>query len=741
VDFKKTVTTVARLVGYKPKFNTPTFEDLKQAFLGHHPSADFSYLERAHEFGEKAHEGQQRKSGEPYFTHPIAVGYILAENKLDMVTVAAGLLHDVLEDCNVELATLENLFGADLAQVVDGVTKIGKVRFQDKNQAQAENYRKMIWAMSNDIRVLVVKLADRHHNMQTLHHLPEHKREAISRETLEIYAPLAQRIGMSHFRNELERLSFMYLEPEAYVDLQMQIAERDKKYRHFMESTAETMEHILRDHDVPVEVSSRVKSPYSIYKKMLRTRATLDGLYDYYAFRLITDSVENCYRIFGLLHGNWRHIPGRIKDFIATPKPNLYQSIHTTLISATGQPFEVQVRTQMMHRIAEEGVAAHWTYKNGRLINVGKNDFVNWLRRVADDNREIQDTDEFLETIKGTLQTKDILVFTPDSEIKTLPQGATPLDFAYLIHSEVGNTAVAAKVDGKMVPLRSELRSGSIVEIITKTNQRPSEEWLKIVKTPSARAKIRSFLRAEEKTKAVDIGKNLFEQELKRHKIPLKSIRREQFQAVLAQFEKKKVEDFYSALGFGSITPKKAVRPFLPEDPETQDRQIVRENRLQRAIQKISRKSKQMVLVRGHNDILVTLSKCCNPILGDEIVGFITQGKGISVHKRECPEFVRLNINPERKIEVAWDMAEDERRIFNVAIRLVTEDRAGLVAEISRAIAETTTNIHNLKAQVNDEKSMGIFDIIVQIHSLDHFNKVAKSLKKIKGVLDMERVN
>ena len=345
---------------------------MKQSFLGHHPSADFSYLERVYSFGEQAHQGQTRQSGEPYFTHPIAVGTILAENKLDMVTVAAGLLHDVLEDCQVDTATLEAQFGEDLARVVDGVTKIGKVRFQDKNQAQAENYRKMIWAMSNDIRVLVVKLADRFHNMQTLHHLPEEKQIRISRETLDIYAPLAQRIGMSHFRNELERLSFMYLEPEAYNDLQHQIVERDKKHRDFMETITSALQGILGDHNVPVEVSSRIKSPYSIYKKMQRKRASLEGLYDYYAFRLITDSVENCYRIFGLLHGKWRHIPGRIKDFIATPKTNLYQSIHTTLLSPEGQPFEVQIPPRMMHRIAEEGVAAHWTYKNGRLINVGK---------------------------------------------------------------------------------------------------------------------------------------------------------------------------------------------------------------------------------------------------------------------------------------------------------------------------------------------------------------------------------
>ena len=384
-------------------------------------------MKKAYEFGSRAHEGQFRRSGEPYFSHPLTVGLILAENKLDMVTVAAGFLHDVLEDCQVEPAELAREFGQDLVKVVDGVSKIGKVKFRDKEQAQAENYRKMILAMSNDIRVLVVKLADRYHNMLTLNHLPPQKQQRISQETLDIFAPLAQRIGMSHFRNELERLSFSYLEPEAYRDLEKQIVSREKSHRKFLGTVATDLKDLLAESGVTSDVSSRIKSPYSIYKKMKRKNCSLEGLYDYYAFRVITDTVENCYRIFGLLHGKWRHIPGRIKDFVATPKSNLYQSIHTTLISAEGQPFEVQVRTEMMHRIAEEGVAAHWTYKNGRLINVGKNDFVGWLKRFADDQKEVQDTDEFLETIKGQLNSKDILVFTPQEEIKTLPMGVYPL--------------------------------------------------------------------------------------------------------------------------------------------------------------------------------------------------------------------------------------------------------------------------------------------------------------------------
>jgi len=736
MDIRKTVSAVARMVGYKHSGETPTFPELVEEFEKHHAGADLSYLEKAFAFGGKAHDGQTRQSGEPYFSHPTSVGFILAANKMDMVTIAAGFLHDTIEDCDVEYAELSREFGEDLARIVDGVTKIGKVRFRDKEEAQAENYRKMILAMSVDVRVLIVKLADRYHNMQTLDHLKPEKRRRISQETLDIFAPLAQRIGMSHLRSQLERLAFYHLEPEAYNELQRQIVEREKKNRNFLSSVAGELRLIVDEHTVPCDVSSRVKSPFSIYRKLKRKDCHLDGLYDYYAFRLITDSVENCYRIFGLLHGRWRHIPGRIKDFIATPKPNAYQSIHTTLISRNGQPFEVQIRTAMMHRIAEEGVAAHWTYKNGRLINVGKNDFALWLKKVADDNKDVADSEEFLDTIKGQLQSKDILVFTPRSEIKTLPMGATPLDFAYLIHTEVGNRAVAAKVDGKMVPLRSELHSGNIVEIVTKRGQHPNEGWLSIVKTPSARAKIRAWLRNEETSKAVDVGRTLFEQELKRNKVPLRKINRDAISAHLASFDKKKIEDFYAAIGFGSITPRKAVKPFLPEGNETEE---PKENRLQKAIQKISRKSKQMVLVKGYNDILVTLAGCCNPILGDEIAGYITQGRGISVHKKRCPELLRQNQNPERRMDVAWDTSGSEEQLFTASIRVFTEDRSGMLADISNAISDTKTNIQNLKATVND--TMGILDIVLQIRTIDHLNKVIRIVKRIRGVINIERVS
>lgn len=736
------VSKVAKKVGLNRVPITP-FEEIEKEFLRHHPQADASYLAKAYDFSQKSHEGQVRRSGDPYFIHPAAVGLMLAESKLDMETIAAGLLHDVVEDCEVELDTLSTKFGHNLAKIVDGVTKIGNLKFRDKTEAKAENYRKMIIAMSQDPRVLLVKLADRTHNMQTLGFLPDEKKRRISQETLEIFSPLAHRIGMSNLKLELERLSFFYLEPEAYADLDRQLKEREKKNTRFMERVSSSLNEVLGEYGVQAEVSSRIKSHYSIFKKLQRKNVTLDGIYDYYAFRILTQTVEDCYKIFGLLHGSWRHIPGRIKDFIATPKPNLYQSIHTTLISESGQPFEVQVRTFMMHRLAEEGVAAHWTYKNGKLLSVGTTEFAKWLQKMADDYHEVDESEDLLESIKGQLQTDEILVFTPASEIKTLAKGSTPLDFAYMIHTEVGHHAVGAKVDGKMVPLRSVLQSGSIVEIITKDSQRPSPEWLQFVKSPSARTKIRQWLRAEEKKKAVEMGRNLFERELKRQKIPLKKVNNQAISEQLPHFGIKKQEDFFSAIGFGNLTPQKAVKPFLPEGSEMQgpSAEEIRENRLKRAFNRLSRKSKSMVKVRGFNDLLINLGKCCNPIIGDEIIGHITQGRGVTVHRKDCKSFRNQAILPERKIEVRWDKDTGDDTLFHVKLRVFTEERNGMIADISQAIANNKTNVRELTAQINEEQGMGIFDIGIQVHSLDHFRKVIQGLKKVKGFLSYERLN
>jgi GTP pyrophosphokinase len=738
---------------WKPRTALATLEMVQEEFEKHHSGADVQYLADAYTFAYKAHDGQMRKSGEPYITHPTSVAFILASHKLDLETVAAGFLHDVVEDCDVELSELEERFGKGLARIVDGVTKIGKVKFRDKSEAQAENYRKMIMAMSEDVRVLLVKLADRTHNMQTLGFMKPEKQERIARETLDIFTPLAHRLGMSQLKTELERLSFMYLHPQAYAEVDRQIKERERQQQHFAIATTKLIEKLLSENEVgDCYVTSRIKNHYSIYRKMESKKTSIDGLYDYYAFRIHVKTVSDCYKSLGLLHSKWRHIPGRIKDFIATPKPNLYQSLHTTLISdevdtekiPAGIKFEVQIRTHMMHRIAEEGVAAHWTYKNGRLLSVGRNEFVHWLKKVIDDNESVSDNEEFLDSLKGQFKTQEILVFTPQSEIKTLPKGATPLDFAYLIHTEVGNRAVAAKVDGKMVPLRSELKSGSIVEIITKDTQQPNEEWLNFVATPSARGKIRSWLRAEEKTKAITLGKSILEREAKRLKVPMKTVRSNDFSSkVESELEYKKLDDFYAAIGYGNLTPRRALKPFLPEDFDDQMPSIEeqRTSRLKRAFSKLSRKSRQMVLVRGMDDVLVQLAKCCNPIVGDDIVGYISRGAGVTVHRRDCKSFRMQHVNQDRIIEVEWERSDDPEQLFRVNIRIFTEERTGMIATITTAIAATNTNIYDFRSRVDSQGSRGIFDIQLEIRSSNHFDKVVRAIRKCKGYLSHERIN
>lgn len=738
---------------WRPRTTLATLELVQEEFAKHHAGADLDYLARAYEFAYKAHDGQKRKSGEAYITHPTAVAHILASHKLDLETVAAGFLHDVVEDCEVELSELETLFGKGLARIVDGVTKIGKVKFRDKSEAQAENYRKMIMAMSEDVRVLLVKLADRTHNMQTLEFMRPEKQKVIARETLEIFTPLAHRLGMSQLKTELERLAFLYLEPEAFAEVDRQIKLRERQNRLFTEATTKLIEKSLSDNQIEeCYVTSRIKNHYSIYRKMEAKKTSLDGLYDYYAFRIHVKTVSDCYKALGLLHAKWRHIPGRIKDFIATPKPNLYQSLHTTLISddveghniPAGIKFEVQIRTHMMHRIAEEGVAAHWTYKNGRLLSVGRNEFVHWLKRVIDDNQGVSDNQEFLDSLKGQFKTQEILVFTPQSEIKTLPKGATPLDFAYLIHTEVGHRAVAAKVDGKMVPLRSELHSGSIVEILTKDTQQPNEEWLNFVATPSARGKIRAWLRAEEKKKAITLGKNIFEREAKRLKVPMKLIRSNDFtNKIDKELGIKKLDDFYAAVGYGNLTPRRALKPFLPEDFDDQmpSPEEKRSSRWKRAIGKLSRKSRQMVLVRGMDDVLVQLAKCCNPIVGDDIIGYITRGAGVTVHRRDCKSFRQNHVNQERIIQVEWDRHDEAEQLFRIKIRVFTEERRGMIAEITTAIAATNTNIHDFRSRVDNQGTRGVFDIMLEIRSSNHYEKVERAIRKCKGYLSHERVN
>lgn len=735
---KKAFQTVAQLV--KPGGTHVRFDDVLEEFLKHHPEAETEDLARAYAFGAKAHDGQLRKSGEPYFQHPTATAYFLARAGLDLDTVAAGFLHDVLEDCPVELKDLEQNFGADLASIVNGVTKLGKVKYRSKAEAQAESYRKMILAMSADLRVLIVKLADRLHNMQTLEHLPQEKRERISQETLEIYAPLAHRIGMSQFKDELESLAFANLEPQAHAELRRQLEERQKTGRQTLQALDQQLREALSRNELSGEVSSRVKSEYSIHQKLQRKQTSLEGIYDYYAFRILTESVRDCYAVLGALHERWKPIPGRFKDFIATPKPNLYQSLHTTLIAENGTPFEVQIRTRMMHRLAEEGVAAHWTYKGGRLLSVGKTEYTAWLRRLVEENQDLSDHEEFMESLKAQLLSEEIFVFTPAGDVKALPKEATPLDFAYQIHTELGHHTIGAKVDGKMVSLRSPLQTGNIVEILSSPNQRPSPEWLKIVRSHGARTKIRQWLRNEEKKKSIELGHSIFEKELKRYRVALKSLSRETVLQKAEGFGFRKLEDFYSAIGFGQITPTRAAEPFLPEGAlDKPNGEEVRESRIARAIRRLTKRGGNQVTVKGQEDVLVYLAKCCSPIQGDAITGYITRGRGVAVHRRDCSSMQASLVDPERRIEVEWDKNQ-ETPLFSVRVLVHTEERPGMLLDVSQALKDAKTNARKFTASVNPERNQGVFDIVLEVSSINHLENVFKHLRKVKGVLSHQRV-
>jgi len=731
--------TLKRLVPWLGKEKLIRYEDIQAAVVEHHPDADLQFLASAYAFGAQQHHGQKRKSGEPYYSHPVTVAHILATHKLDLETVASGFLHDVVEDCKVTVKELESRFGENLAHIVNGVTKIGKVRYRDKLDSQADSYRKMILAMSEDMRVLIVKLADRLHNMQTLHHLPREKQIRIAHETMDIFVPLAHRVGMSHFKIALENLAFYYINPEIYVDLEKKVNERHHKAQNSIIHTNRKIEELLRENHIEAEVYSRTKSLYSIYKKMEKKKTGLDGIYDYYAFRILTQSIGDCYNALGLLHGHWHPIPDRIKDFIATPKPNLYQSLHTTLAGSAGQPFEVQIRTRNMHRIAEEGIAAHWTYKQGQLISLSRDRYSKWLKTLATD-QEGSSAQEYIQSIKGELIPEEMQVFTPRGEIKTLKINATVLDFAYHIHTELGHQTTGARVDNIQVGIRTVLKNGQTIEIIKNKNQKPSEEWLSFIVTSSARSKIRNWLNAEKKKQSIDIGRTLFEKEIKKMKIPLKTISNKVLMEKIVEISFNKKEDFYSAIGLGNITPRKAITPFIPEEMKEQmpSSGEVRESRLKKAISSLTGSNRQKVIVKGQNDILVFLSSCCNPIEGDPIIGYITMGKGVAVHQTKCKSLLDPNLDRDRMVEVQWGKSAEDS-VFNARMLVHTEDRPGMIADVSNAVAGVKTNIKDFQAHTEKDRSIGIFSLVIEVQSIEHLKKVTTAIKKIRGVISVER--
>src|SRR2546426_10771445 len=698
----------------------------------YHPNDDLEVIRQAYAFSAKEHRGQLRKSGEPYLNHPLAVAKILAEMKLDAACVSVGLLHDVVEDTLTPIEKIKEYFGNDIGQIVNGLTKISQFQFDSKEEQQAENFRKMFLAMVDDIRVVLVKLADRLHNMRTLQYLPSEKRLRIAQETMEVYAPIAHRLGMGKIRGELEDLAFSYLEPEAYQEIEKGIESKRKVKEEFLEEVKEIVSQKLQEHEIPCTVESRIKRIYSVYQKIKRQKIPIEQVYDLLAVRIITGTVKDCYGALGIIHNLWRPVPGRIKDFIAIPRPNMYQSLHTSVIGPQGQPFEVQIRTTEMHRLAEEGIAAHWKYKTGKELDENDDQRFLWLRHLVEWQQEMQDPSDFLSTLKIDLYPEEVYAFTPKGKVIILPRDATTVDFAYSIHTEVGHTCVGAKINGRIVPLKSKLKNGDIVEIQTQLGHTPSRDWLSFVRTSRARNKIRHFINVSQRERSIEIGKKILEKEARKFKVNLKKLVEEgQLLKAAPEYGCTKLEDIYSALGFGKLSARVLLGKLVPQQElkEVPDERITKFTSAMKKVFGIS--SDATIQVKGIDDLLVYRAKCCNPIRGEDIVGYITRGRGVAVHAKRCANVGTLLYEADRKIDVQWTGGGEDS--YAVKLSISVDDRQGMLAEITSTISDIKTNIKNIEAQ-SFEDHQGMIHVTIEISDLKHLERAVNSIKKIKGV-------
>jgi GTP pyrophosphokinase len=711
------------------------FEDIQEKIAAYHPEADFDLLRRAYVFSAMAHKGQVRLSGEPYLTHPLQVAYILADLKLDLTSVVAGLLHDVIEDTLATREDIEGYFGAEVGGLVEGLSKLARISFTSEEEKQAENFRKMLLAMVDDIRVILVKLADRLHNMRTLDHLPPDKRERIARETLEIYAPLANRLGMGRIKTELEDLALKHLHPDEHTLITRTLEEKRRINEDYISGIRRALDASMRENGIPVEITGRIKHLYSIYKKMKTQGIDVERVYDYVAFRIITDTVKNCYAALGIIHAHseWRPVPGRFKDYIAVPKPNLYQSLHTSVITDRGYPFEVQIRTRDMHAVAEQGIAAHWKYKEGRPLDRREERGFQWLRRLLEWQRELKDPKEFLRAVKLDLYPEEVYTFTPRGEVRAFPRGATAIDFAYSVHTEVGHHCSGARINGRLVPIKTELRNGDAVEILTSPAQRPSRDWLAHVRTSHARHKIRHWLNVHERERSLDAGRALVEKESRRHRINLRAAAADgSLDRALRSLGASTLEDFHLLVGNGTLGAHQLVTALQQrEEPASGDAAPGRQPR------RPAGRAGSRVRVSGAEDVMVSLARCCKPIPGDPIVGFITLGKGVSVHNARCPNAEHLTFDPNRRIEVAWEA--EPGGVYEVPVVVHTEDRPGILASLTSVIAEERTNIRNVEAQVTED-ARGRISLVLDVPDLTHLERVLQRLRAVEGVHEVERV-
>jgi len=719
--------------------------DILDRVAQYHPDPDLDFVKKAYVYSAKVHQGQIRKSGEPYLVHPLEVAGILAQLKLDEASIVTGLLHDTIEDTLATPEELTELFGAEVAQLVDGVTKLSQFSASANvtaEEKQAENFRKMIVAMARDIRVILVKLADRTHNMRTLEHMAAEKQRRIAQETLDIYAPLANRLGISWIKQELEDLSFKYLKPAEHQEIVEAIEKKKKASEKYAEEIIAILQKKMAENNLECQVSGRFKNPYSVWRKMRENGVDFEQIHDVIAFRLIMKTMPACYEALGLVHTLWKPVPGRFKDYIAIPKPNMYQSLHTTVIGPYGDRIEVQIRTEEMHKIAEEGIAAHWAYKEGKTGQSKDDAKFAWLRQLREWQQDLKDPKEFLETVKVDLFTDEVFVFTPKGDVKSLPRGATPVDFAFAIHSDVGSKCVGAKVNGKIVPLRYKLKNGDTVEVLTSGNAHPSKDWLTYVKTSRAQAKIRAYIKAQQREKSLELGRELTEREFKRWDLTLNKLTKSgEVKKVAEELGFRVEDDLLVAVGYGKVAPNQIIQKLVPADrlAERSPREVSKEpaptSRLTEIIKKVTGKAKTGVQINGIDDVLVRFGRCCNPVPGDKIVGFITRGRGVTVHTADCEK--ALATDPDRRVDVSWDVKSDFKR--PVTIRVLTADRPGLLADISQTFSKKGVNISQANCRATgDDRAVNTFE--VTISDLKQLNEVLQSIERINGVYAVERL-
>ncbi len=714
-------------------------EDILEKVGSYNPGADLDLIRKAYVFSGMVHQGQTRLSGEPYLIHPIEVADILTALRMDAVTVSTGLLHDTVEDTHTTLEKIEELFGPEIASLVDGLTKISRMTYDKKEDQEAENFRKMILAMGRDIRVIVIKLADRLHNMRTLGALKPESQRRIARETLNIYAPLANRLGIGWMKTELEDLAFKYLEPDKYRWLEEKVAKNEKERKEYINDVCEILGAKLNEHGIKGEVTGRPKHLYSIYRKMMDRGVEFEDIHDIIAFRVIVGSVRDCYAVLGIVHSTWKPLPGRFKDYIAIPKPNMYQSLHTTVIGPYGERMEVQIRTADMHRIAEYGIAAHWKYKEGGTVDEKVQGNFAWLRQLLEWQRDLKDSGEFMETLKVDLFPEEVFVFTPKGDVKEFPVGATPVDFAYSIHTDVGHRCSGAKVNGRMVPLRYRLKSGDVVEIITSPNHRPSIDWLSFVVTSRARTKIRQWIKSEERERSITLGREICEKEFRKNGLDLsKYVKSGELEKIAKEgLGLQDLESLFANVGYGKVSVFQILRRILPPG-KLRSVKPGKMSRLRQVLDRFKHQrapAKDGVLVRGVEDIMVRFAKCCNPLPGDRISGFITLGQGVAVHSADCPNI--LNIDPERRIDVEWDMQVKTSR--PVKIQVICKNEKGLLADMSTAIKSADANISGAEVRAGQE-NRAICTFEVEVNDTEHLNSILNSLRRIKKVIRAERM-